>query len=99
MFERLVKEGADISGHALMITAPSMNDLVKYPGNYNELPNMPAVDLNVLLANSTQFNRAGEVTPVMAVQMISNDERYSLLTLRDFQNLQAKLKARSRCYG
>lgn len=93
-------ESADISGHALMFSAPTYSNIPKTPGDYHHgLPDLPATDLNAILASSRSLTRDGEVTPVMAVHMIVEDYRFPAVTREDFLELQANLKGKSRCYG
>lgn len=101
MYARLAdNESEDISGHALMLTASSMTQIIEQPNKYyHQAPNIAIPDLNTILAGSRYFNRNGEVTPVMAAHMIAEDPRYSLLSRDDFEALQAELKTKSRCYG
>ena len=65
----------------------------------NQLPNMPQQDLNVMLNSAAMSDNGGEVTPVQALVMIRNDQRYSLFERTDLENLKGLLKERSRCYG
>ena len=101
MLERLnARDNDQISGHALMFTAPTISHIAQNPGVYEaKPPEIPTVDLNTLLANSRQFSRNGEVTPVQAVHMIAEDPRFPMLTLEDFHQLKFSLKSKSRCYG
>ena len=101
MLERLNAIDNDkISGHALMFTAPPPDFIAQNPGIYEaKPPEMATPDLNTLLANSRQFSRNGEVTPVQAVHMIAEDPRFPLLSVQDFEDLKWSLKDKSRCYG
>ena len=99
--ERLHNENSeDISGHALMLSAPTLTQQQEHSGPYQtQPPPMAMADLNLLLLNSRPFNRNGEVTPIMAAHMIMADERFHLLSQEDFVKLQKSLKLKSRCYG
>lgn len=101
MFERLADVTTEnVSGHALMFTAPTMKELQDHPGEYKaKPPDHTIADLNSLLAKSQEYNRNDEVTPIMAALMIARDPRFPTLTIEAFRKLQATLKSRSRCYG
>ena len=101
MMERLHDENSeDVSGHALMLSAPTLTQSHGQSGSYKtQAPQMAMADLNLLLLNSRPFNRNGEVTPIMAAHMIMADKRFELLSNEDFIRLQKILKTKSRCYG
>ena len=103
MMNRLTDEDSeDISGHSLMLTAPTLTQIheQKLSGSYHQrIPQMATADLNLLLINSVPFNRNGEVTPIMAAHIIMADRRFPLLTDEDFKIVQKTLKLKSRCYG
>ncbi len=101
MFQRLSDNTTDnVSGHALMFTAPTMKQLDDRPGEWKcKPPDHGNADLNSLLAKSQEYNRNDEVTPIMAALMIAKDPRFPTLTVAAFKGLQATLKSRSRCYG
>lgn len=93
----------DVSGHALMFTAPTMKQIQQMPSHSvhfeTKAPAHANADLNSLLARSQAYNRNNEVTPIMAALMIARDPRFPSLTVVAFKKLQATLKSRSRCYG
>ena len=64
-------------------------------------PDIPIRHLMVLMdtASKIQLPRKGEITPVLALKRIRNDERYGLLTRQQFDNLTRLLQSKSRCYG
>lgn len=101
MFQRLSDNTTeDVSGHALMFTAPTMKQLYDHPGEWKcKPPDHGNADLNSLLAKSQEYNRNNEVTPIMAALTIAKDPRFPNLTVAAFKKLQATLKSRSRCYG
>ncbi|KAI9874831.1 MAG: hypothetical protein M1830_009236 [Pleopsidium flavum] len=92
---------AEISGHALMATCPPESHIINHP----DVPyphktwDVPDVDLMKLLDLSERLPLDGEITPIMALKIIRNDERYFELNTRDFEILKDDLKAKIRCYG
>ena len=86
-----------MSGHALMLSA---RPLEGNPGEYHTVaPVMANSDLNQMIMTGRRFNEDAEIKPQDAVQIIIADRRSHLLTDEEFAVLQAKLKAKSRCYG
>ena len=89
------------SGHAMMMTCPTFSHIdnlpeVPYPHKMNDLPN---TDLMHLLTLSQDLPLDGELTPVMALNMIRNHPRFKELTLEDFEAIKEELKTKTRCYG
>ena len=101
MHERLMNPTAeDASGHALMLSASIMAHNHRNHGKMEmRIPDSATANLNILLAKSPLNNRSGEVTPIMALHMITADKRFPLLSHQDFLELQKTLKTKSRCYG
>lgn len=62
-------------------------------------PTLPKADMMRLLNNAKSLTINGEVTPVMAWDMLSKDERFDYLSIADFERLTKDLKGRCRCYG
>ncbi len=92
---------AEITGHALMAICPPESHIINHP----DVPyphktwDVPQVDLLKLLDLSARLPLDGEITPIMALKIIRNNERYAELTIRDFEILKDDLKAKIRCYG
>ncbi|MCJ1474262.1 hypothetical protein MMC13_002920 [Lambiella insularis] len=63
------------------------------------MPDLPKADLFKLLNLSANLPLDGELTPVMALNMIRNHERCNELTDADFKALIADLETKTRCYG
>ena len=105
MMKRAVDTSStELSGHALMMTCPSRDEIMASYDNPEahfplKMPDMPASDLNRMMMMSGNMDLGGEVTPVMALKMIRADERYDLMSLTELNELKAQLKAKSRCYG
>ena len=89
------------SGHAMMMSCPTFSHIdnlpdVPYPHKMNDIPN---ADLMRLLTLSQDLPLDGEITPVMALNMIRNHPRFAELTLADFEAVKEELKTKTRCYG
>ncbi|MCJ1251115.1 hypothetical protein MMC30_008346 [Trapelia coarctata] len=63
------------------------------------MPDLPAVHLMKLFELSGNLSLDGELTPVMALNMIRVHARYGDLTAADFEVLGRELKSKTRCYG
>ena len=105
MMKRAVDTSStELSGHALMMTCPSRDEIMASYENPTtqfplRMPDMPASELNRMMMMSANMDLGGEVTPVMALKMIRNDERYDYMSLTELNELKTQLKAKSRCYG
>ena len=105
MMKRAVDTSStELSGHALMMTCPSRDEIMAFSDNPAaqfplRMPDQPASELNRLMMMSANIDLGGEVTPVMALKMIRADERYDLMSLTELNELKDQLKAKSRCYG
>ena len=105
MMKRAVDTSStELSGHALMMTCPSRDEIMAFSDNPAaqfplKMPAVPASELNRMMMMSANIDLGGEVTPVMALKMIRADERYDLMSLTELNELKHQLKAKSRCYG
>ena len=105
MMKRAVDTSStELSGHALMMTCPSRDEIMASYDNPTaqfplRMPDIPAAELNRMMMMSTNMDLGGEVTPVMALKMIRADERYDLMSLTELNELKTQLKTKSRCYG
>ncbi|KAL9102179.1 MAG: hypothetical protein Q9163_002653 [Psora crenata] len=91
----------ELSGHALMLTNPPPSHIATSPETpYHQPPNIPLNNLMQLLETAQRLPlTGGEITPVLALRLIREDERYGLLTKRQFEMLTERLRHTSRCYG
>ncbi|KAL9127919.1 MAG: hypothetical protein Q9217_003305 [Psora testacea] len=91
----------ELSGHAMMLTNPPPSHIATSPGTpYHQPPNIPLNNLMQLLETAQRLPlTGGEITPVLALRLIRQDERYGLLTKRQFEMVTEKLRNSSRCYG
>ena len=105
MMKRAVDTSStELSGHALMMTCPSRDEIMAFSDDPAapfplKMPEGPASELNRMMMMSANMDLGGEVTPVMALKMIRTDERYDLMSLAELNELKDQLKAKSRCYG
>ena len=104
---------AQISGHALMASVPSIRHVKEVPAQQGGLvPTAPhrMADtetlqiLHNLLRTSSQARNymnllGGQVTPVMAMQSLKNHRNYSSLTEDDVRRMIDSVKGNVRCYG
>ena len=94
----------ELSGHALMMSCPSHDEIMHHIDNPDlpfphKMPDMPPHDLNRMMMNSANMDLGGEVTPVMALKMMRADERYDLMSIGELNDIKEQLKVKSRCYG
>ena len=90
-----------INGHALMASCPPRSHIlnnpeVEYPHKTWDIPDP---ELMKLFDLSQNLPLDGEITPIIALQMVRSHERYGELSLRDFEFLKENLRGKSRCYG
>ena len=84
-----------------MISCPPYSHLENHP----EVPyphktmNLPSGELMKLFQLSQSLPLEGEITPVIALNMIWNHPRFSELTAEDFNKLREELRMKTRCYG
>ncbi|OAG16095.1 hypothetical protein CC77DRAFT_945447 [Alternaria alternata] len=91
----------NISGHALMATAPPDAHIAncpeeKYP---HQMPDVKMPDLMKLLDLSNRLPLDGEITPIMAWAKILQDENIRDLSKQDIELMKTELLAKVRCYG
>ena len=60
---------------------------------------IPNSELMKLFQLSQNLPLDAEITPVIALKMIYDHERFNELTLQDFQAIREDLKMKTRCYG
>ena len=91
----------ELSGHAMMLTNPPPSHIEKCPNvDYHQAPNIPANNLLELMETAQRLPlNGGEIPPILALRIIREDERYQMLTRRQFKALTEKLRESSRCYG
>ena len=91
----------ELSGHAMMLTNPPPSHIAITPDTpYHQPPNIPLNNLMQLLETAQRLPLSGgEITPVLALRLIREDERYGLLTKRNFEIITERLRNTSRCYG
>ena len=105
MMKRAVDTSStELSGHALMMTCPSRDEIMASLNNPEahlpmKMPDMPPSELNRMMMMSANMDLGGELTPVMVLKLIRGDERYDLMSLTELNELKDQLKAKSRCYG
>jgi len=89
------------NGHALMATCPPYSHIDQHPDEPypHKMPDLPAVHLMKLFQLSGNLSLDGELTPVMALNMIRSHDRYADLTAADFEALGRELRSKTRCYG
>ncbi|KAA8616665.1 hypothetical protein PtrSN002B_004708 [Pyrenophora tritici-repentis] len=91
----------NISGHALMATAPPDAHITncpeeKYP---HQMPDVKMPDLMKLLDLSNRLPLDGEITPIMAWAKIIQNENFRTLSKEDIELMKGELLAKVRCYG
>ena len=69
---------------------------VPYP---HKAMDLPSGELLRLFQLSQNLPLDGEITPVIALNMILNHPRFNELSVEDFKAIQADLKVKTRCYG
>ena len=105
MMKRAVDTSStELSGHALMMTCPSRDEIMASLANPEahfpmKMPDLPPSELNRMMMMSANMDLGGELTPVMVLKLIRGDERYDLMSLTELNELKDQLKAKSRCYG
>lgn len=89
------------NGHALMATCPPYSHIDQRPDEPypHKMPDLPAVHLMKLFQLSGNLSLDGELTSVMALNMIRSHDRYADLTAADFEVLGRELRSKMRCYG
>jgi hypothetical protein len=89
------------NGHALMISCPPYSHIDQHPEEPypHKMPDVPAADLTKLFDLSKKLDLDGELTPVMAWNLIKEHERFGELGVEDFERLGRDLKTKTRCYG
>lgn len=89
------------NGHALMASCPPFSHIDRHPTEPypHKVPDLPSADLFKLLNLSASLPLDGELTPVMALNMIRTHERYNELMDADFTALMVDLETKTRCYG
>lgn len=60
---------------------------------------IPDPELMKLFDLSQNLPLDGEITPIIALQIVRNHERFGELSLQDFEALKENLRGKSRCYG
>lgn len=95
------------SGHALMATGPPYSHVMLKPADPypHQMPaDLEPSALSKLLDLSAripahEYDREGEITPVMAWSMILRHARLSELDAHDIERIKQSLSAKVRCYG
>ncbi|KAK4692565.1 hypothetical protein P7C71_g4662, partial [Lecanoromycetidae sp. Uapishka_2] len=99
-----VRDSAELSGHAMMLSCPPHSVIVDSLSNPNAYPrDAPATvapqDFEIQLATATSVDMNGEVNPFGAINMIRRDERFPAFTENEFNMIKMDLQLKSRCYG
>ena len=89
------------NGHALMVSCPPYTHIDRPPDEPypHKFPDLPNADLIRLFNLSSSLSLDGEITPVMALNIIRMHEQYDELTAEDFEALRNDLQTKTRCYG
>ncbi|KAI5782456.1 hypothetical protein FPQ18DRAFT_421295 [Pyronema domesticum] len=93
---------ADFHGHALMITCPPESWSTMNPGlpwDFKGQLDIEAADLSILFDLSNRLQLEGEMTPIAVWATIARHERFSELTMEDFDNVKHELVKKIKCYG
>jgi hypothetical protein len=96
------EDGELFSGHVLMASCPPPTQITAtepgqmYPSQTYDLPH---ANLNTLLNLSRQLVTEGQITPIMALQSLKDDNMYQTLTRDDVIRMMDDLNAKIRCYG
>jgi hypothetical protein len=90
-----------ISGHAMMWSGPPFSHVDKHPDVQYPLrmPEMSNKALMKLLTLSQDLPLDGEITPVIALNLIRKHPRFKELTANDFVRIKNDLEKKTRCYG
>lgn len=102
LVDRSSASDSEISGHARMITCPPHTHDESNAFDVGHLPDlMDPPDLNKLLdlSNRLPLNGDGEVTPIMAWQLLFKHEYAYRLELNDLTAIRNVLLPKIRCYG
>ena len=98
----------ELSGHALMLTSPPEDHHYHHRQDanqlsneyYHQIPDIPKADLLRMLQTSSRYLEFGpEMNPVQALSFIQAHERFSEITLKDFEQLKDRLNKFMNCYG
>jgi hypothetical protein len=89
------------NGHSMMLSCPPFSHLVNTPQVAYDPFVQLATPLQRLLDLSRQLPIApdGEITPIMALDLLRQHPRYPEFDVADFRTLVADLAAMTRCYG
>lgn len=90
-----------ISGHALMASAPPESHIANHPDESypHQMPDVAMPDLMKLLDLSSRLPLDGEITPIMAWVMVLKEPRLAALAADDIEFVKTELLAKIRCYG
>jgi len=96
--------GYALHGHALMLSNTPFNQEANAAAGHPNVPEIPASEtptdfLLRLLHMAKNLPLKGELPPIVALERIREDDRFPLMTMRDFENLVDDLKSRTKCYG
>ncbi len=72
------------------------NPEVEYPHKTWDIPDP---ELMKLFDLSQNLPLDGEITPIIALQIVRSHQRFGELSLQDFEVLKENLRGKSRCYG
>lgn len=84
-----------------MASCPPRSHILNHPDvDYpHKTWDIPDPDLMKLFNLSQNLPLDGEITPIMALQIVRSHGRFGELSLADFDVLKDNLKGKSRCYG
>lgn len=99
-----VRDSAELSGHAMMLSCPPHSVIVDSMGNAkmpypHDAHAIAPQDFDMMLATANQVNMNGEVNPFGALNMIRSDDRFPSFTKDEFNMIKMDLQLKSRCYG
>ena len=89
------------SGHALMISCPPHSHIENHPDvpYPHKAMDLPGSELMKLFQLSQTLPLEGEITPIIALNMIWNHPRFNEMTAEDLNNIREELRLKTRCYG
>ncbi len=84
-----------------MATCPPRSHIMNSPEEQypHKTWDIPDPELMKLFDLSQNLPLDGEITPIIALQIVRNHERFGELSLQDFEVLKENLRGKSRCYG
>lgn len=100
--DRSETSDGDFSGHALMVSCPPSQHLIDHSDReHSQQATGPVfhADLLSLLDVSNRLPLDGEIAPIMAWFMLTQDEKFEYLEPLDFERIKEILMTKAKCYG